>query len=174
MLADAALANRLLRALGEGAYPEAHREFEERIARNEDGGVSDKAARKTATHLVDRFGERDAAVYLRTISLSDRPLERALRGWFADFKAPPADPESEAPAEAPEEDAGERVTPDVAQEPDRQEDFTTLDRLLILAAVDAKQEVLGAEPEDAIDDAVGELVQLSPARGACPRRHRRR
>ncbi len=164
MLADAALANRLLRALGEGAYPEVHREFEERIARNEDGGVSDEAARKTATHLVDRFGERDAGVYLRTVSLSDRPLERALRGWFADFEAPPEDPESEAPAEAPEEDAGESETPDIVQEPDRQEDFTTLDRLLILAAVDAKQEVLGAEPEDAIDDAVGELIQLNGRR----------
>lgn len=163
MLADAALANRLLEAFGEGGYPEVHAEFEERIARNEDGEVSDEAARETATHLVDRFGERDAIVFLLTTSLADRPLARALRGWFADFEVE-ADQEPSTTEEAPEKDDAEDDTSETGQEPDRQEEFTTLDRLLILAAVDARQDVLGAEREDAIDDAVGELLQLSGRR----------
>lgn len=163
MLADAALANRLLEAFGEGGYPEVHGEFEERVARNEDGEVSDEAAPETATHLVDRFGERDAVIYLLTTSLADRPLARALRGWFADFEVA-TDQEPSTSAEAQEQDDAEGDTSDTSQEPDRQEEFTTLDRLLILAAVDARQDVLGAEREDAIDDAVGELLQLSGRR----------
>jgi len=163
MLADAALANRLLEAFGEGGYPEVHAEFEERIARNEDGEVSDEAARETATHLVDRFGERDAIVFLLTTSLGDRPLARALRGWFADFEVE-TDQEPATPEEAPKKDDAEGDTSDTSQEPDRQKEFTTLDRLLILAAVDARQEVLGAEREDAIDDAVDELIQLNGRR----------
>ena len=149
MLADAALANRLLRAFGENGYPEVHSEFEGRVARNEDGEVSDEAARETATHLVDRFGERDAVIYLLTTSLTDRPLARALRVWFADFEAA-TDREPSTSMEAREQDVSEVETPDTNQEPDRQEEFTTLDRLLILAAVDARQEVLGAEREDAV------------------------
>ncbi len=163
MLADAALANRLLEAFGEGGYPELHSEFEERVARNEDGEVSDAAARETATHLVDRFGERDAVFFLLTTSLADRPLARALRGWFADFEAA-TDRELSTSVEAREQDVTEGDTSDTSHEPDRQEKFTTLDRLLILAAVDARQDVQGAEPEDAIDDAVGELIQLSGRR----------
>lgn len=163
MLADAALANRLLEVFGEGGYPEVQAEFEERIARNEDGEVSDEAAQETATHLVDRFGEKDAIVFLLTTSLGDRPLARALRGWFADFNVE-ADQKPATSEEAPEKDDAEGDTSDTSQEPDRQEEFTTLDRLLILAAVDARQDVLGAEREDAIDDAVGELLHLSGRR----------
>lgn len=163
MLADATLASRLLAALAEGGYPEVHGEFEKRVARNEDGEVADEAARETATHLVDRFGARDAVIFLLATSLADRPLARALRGWFADFQVP-IDLEPSTSAEAQEQDDAEGDTPDTSQEPDRQEEFTTLDRLLILAAVDARQEVLGAEREDAIDDAVGELLQLSGRR----------
>lgn len=163
MLADAPLANRLLEALRERGYPEVHGEFEKRVARNEDGEVSDEAARETASHLVDRFGTRDAVMFLLTTSLADRPMARALRGWFADFEVA-TDQESSTSAEAREQDIAEGDTSDSSQEPDRQEEFTTLDRLLILAAVDAKQEVLGAEREDEIDDAVGELLQLSGRR----------
>ena len=163
MLADAALASRLLETFGEGGYPEVHGEFEERVARNEDGEVSGEAARETATHLVDRFGARDAVIFLLTTSLADRPLARALRGWFADFEVA-TDQEPLTPVEAREQEVSEGETSDTSQEPDRQEKFTTLDRLLILAAVDARQEVAGAEPEDAIDDAVGELMQLSGRR----------
>ena len=163
MLADATLASRLLAALAEGGYPEVHGEFEKRVARNEDGEVADEAARETATHLVDRFGARDAVIFLLATSLADRPLARALRGWFADFEVQ-IDLERPTSAEAQEQDDAEGDTPDTSQEPDRQEEFTTLDRLLILAAVDARQEVLGAEREDAIDDAVGELLQLSGRR----------
>lgn len=163
MLADATLASRLLEAFREGGYPEVHGEFEERVARNEDGEVSDEAARETATHLVDRFGARDTVIFLLTTSLADRSLARALRGWFADFEAP-IEQERSTPGEAREQDDAQGDTSETNQEPDRQEEFTTLDRLLILAAVDARQEILGAEREDAIDDAVGELLQLSGRR----------
>lgn len=163
MLADATLASRLLAALAEGGYPKVHGEFEKRVARNEDGEVADEAARETATHLVDRFGARDAVIFLLATSLADRPLARALRGWFADFEVP-SDHEPPTSTEEREQDDAEGETTDTSQEPDRQEQFTTLDRLLILAAVDARQEVLGAEREDAIDDAVDELIQLNGRR----------
>lgn len=163
MLADAALAHRLLRCFAANGYPRVHGEFEERVARNEDGQASDEAVQEAATRLIDRFCERDTLVYLLTRSLIDRPLRRALSVWFADFEAA-TDREPSTSVEESDGEVGEGEAPDTDQTPDRQEEFTTLDRLLILAAVDARQEVLGAESADAIDDAVGELIQLNGRR----------
>lgn len=163
MLVDAALANRLLRALAANGYPRVHGEFEERVARKEDDQAADETVQEAATHFIDRFCERDTVVYLLARSQIDRPLRRALSVWFSDFEAA-TDREPSTSVEESDEEVGEEEAPDTDQKPDRQEEFTTLDRLLILAAVDARQEVLGAESADAIDDAVDELIQLNGRR----------
>ena len=43
-------------------------------------------------------------------------------------------------------------------------EFTTLDRLLVSAAVDARKGIIGALNENEIDDAVDELIKLNGRR----------
>lgn len=74
---------------------------------------------------------------------------------------------AEVDAVAAEVDAdadAEELDAEAADESGREHTFTTLDRLLVQAAVDAKHGIEGALSEDEVDDAVDDYVHLSGRR----------
>ena len=151
--------------------------------------VSQDTIRQAADKLLDEFGARDAFVYLLALAQRKVPIARALQGWMQEqTKAEPAEeaeadeaapaPETTlatapAPTEDPpasEVDADANADTDVAtdaadaDEPGRERTFTTLDRVLVQAAVDAKYGIEGALSEDEVDDMVDDYVHLSGRR----------
>ena len=164
-VADERTAFLLLTASADHRKPEVRTKFSDLIGPIEEGeSAPDSVVHQAATALVTEFGAGDALIFLLTRALADGQLRNTLGKWLREL----ASLRESAPTKASEDSVEEATEPDSRSgssdesEPDRQEQFTTLDRLLILAAVDARQEVLGAEPQDAIDDAVDELLKAGP------------
>ena len=119
--------------------------------------------------LVQECGMRTVAVFLLTLRLLGAPAGEKGRAWLQELAQAP-----------PGEDRGDDQVPDPAaavtdehrweegeaeqEDPTRQQSFTTLDRLLILAAVDSAQDIKGALSTDELDDVVDELVTLNGRR----------
>ena len=125
--------------------------------------ASEEAVRLAADRLVASHGVRLALVCLLTRALVHRTLTAPLRAWWRDFSSVgPAD----EPVSAGELDDSSTAEIDVPAGSDRtrQLSFTTLDRVLMQAAEDARQSVFGALDEDGIDDAVDELLHLNGSR----------
>ena len=130
-----------------------------------------QVVRSAARGIVREFGLPAAATYLLTLQFFGAPAGEMGRAWLQEFlEAPTADPgvgavvdESAANGDEAVEDHGEDDHPE-QDDPTRQPWFTTLDRLLIFAAVGTAQGIKGALSEDELDDVVDELVTLNAQR----------
>ena len=128
-------------------------------------GVNEGDVHRAAEDLVREHGLRRAIVYFLTLAVQNVPFKGHLWSWMegsldrdsAGATVEPAD------AEAGDEDLYEGDV-DGESDPGRHRSFTTLDRLLIEAIVDSKQEVVGSLDSDEVDDAVNELVNLNGRR----------
>ena len=117
-----------------------------------------------ADDLEREHGLRRTVVYFLTLAIHGAPFVDHLWSWMG------------ALSERPEEEGGTEPQPVPASDPEVEEDvepeadpvrhrsFTTLDRLLVQAIVDGRQEVVGSLDEDEVDDAVDEFVNLNGAR----------
>ena len=131
--------------------------------------AEEEVVRSATREIVEQFGLRAAAVYLLTLRFFGAPAGETGRAWLQEFLEAPG---AEAAAEADEsaatvEEAVEGHAEDdqpQQDDPTRQPSFTTLDRLLILAAVDSAQGIEGALSADQLDDVVDELVTLNGRR----------
>ena len=144
---------------------------------HEEGGVDtfqqvdadDSVIQAAAERMVQEHGFRAAAVYLLALKLWNAPAGEKGRAWLQELlEAPPdtADPEPDESPEVAPEPSSPPAEETVAEQddPTRQRSFTTLDRLLVDAAVDAAQGIRGALSEDELDDVVDELVTLNRSR----------
>ena len=122
--------------------------------------------RSAVGKLVTEYGARATAVYMLTLRVFDAPAGATGRACLkALVEAGPGAEASEAGADTP--GTTESLAEDSRTEqedPTRQPSFTTLDRLLIRAAVDSAQGIAGALTEDELDDLVDELVTLNSSR----------
>ena len=128
-----------------------------------------EVVRSAARGIVEAFGWRATAVYLLTLRFSGAPAGEMGRAWLQEgLEAAGAEAAIEADeSAATEEVAGEdRAADDHLEQddPTRQPSFTTLDGLLIVAAVDTAQGIEGALSADQLDDVVDELVTLNGRR----------
>lgn len=116
-----------------------------------------------AERLVVKHGARPALVCLLTLALEHRALTAPLRAWWRDFAS---GAESGEPASVDGPDDTEAADTGTTAEDDhaRLASFTTLDRILMRAAEDARQGIIGALDEDGVDDAVDEFLQLNGSR----------
>ena len=122
--------------------------------------------------LQSEYGTRAVAVYMLTLMLFGAPAGKKGRARLQELeraRAVEGDPETRVPdsaAAALVEPREEEHEEDEAQQedPTRQQSFTTLDRLLILSAVDSAQQIKGALSPDELDDVVDELVKLNGRR----------
>ena len=119
----------------------------------------EETIRFAAIKMAEEHGPRAAALYLLSMRLSDAPAGEKAAACLRDLCADRVDdPISEVDAVAapiPDESGGDLS---------RQRSFTTLDRLLINAAVDTAGGIDGALTEDQLDDAVDEFVKLNGRR----------
>ena len=127
--------------------------------------VRDEAVHEAAEDLVGEHGLRRVVVYFLTLDILGTPFTDHLWSWMKrSLERTPRDTTDEpAAAEPDDEDLYEEG---VEQESDlsRHRSFTTLDRLLIEAIVDSKQEVVGSLTAEEVDDAVDEFVSLNGRR----------
>lgn len=131
-------------------------------------------ARSAISQMVREHGMRKPAVYLLALISTGTVPGETGGTWLQELleaQATEADAEAEESpatgAEAARRAAVEEQTDEDQLEeddPTRQLSFTTLDRLLILTAVDAAQGIEGALSEDQLDDVVDELVTLNGRR----------
>ena len=131
--------------------------------------AKESVVRSATREIVEQFGLRAAAVYLLTLRLFGAPAGETGRAWLQELLEAPgaaAAEEADEAAATEEEDAEGHAEEDQPEQddPTRQPSFTTLDRLLILAAVDTAQGIEGALNEDQLDDVVDELVKLNASR----------
>ena len=131
--------------------------------------AKEDVVRSATREIVEQFGLRAAAVYLLTLRLFGAPAGETGRAWLQELLEAPgaaAAEEADEAAATEEEDAEGHAEEDQPEQddPTRQPSFTTLDRLLILAAVDTAQGIEGALNEDQLDDVVDELVKLNASR----------
>ena len=139
------------------------------LASLEDVDATEEIVKLAVTRLVQDYGPQPVAVYLLTLCLFRAPAGEKGRTCLLDLleaahgqgspesgKSPPR--ETEAAEHPVEEIQAEQ------EDPSRQPSFTTLDRLLILAAVDSAQGIEGALSADELDDVVDELVILNGRR----------
>lgn len=133
-----------------------------------ENATSDRV-RRAADAVAEEFGEREAVVLLMIVVVLEAPMSASLMDWMRRRAAAQA----AAGAGAPEETGGRAVdarsvpeTPpaDAAREPGREHTFTTLDRVLVQAAVDARRGIEGALSEDEVDDVVNDYVHLNGRR----------
>ena len=131
--------------------------------------AKEDVVRSATREIVEQFGLRAAAVYLLTLRLFGAPAGEAGRAWLQELLEAPdgaaalESDETAAPEEEAVEDDAEEDQPE-QDDPTRQPSFTTLDGLLILAAVNTAQGIEGALDEDQLDDVVDELVKLNASR----------
>ena len=131
--------------------------------------ANEDVVRSATREIVEQFGLRAAAVYLLTLRLFGATAGETGRAWLQELLEAPgaaAAVEADEAAATEEEDAEGHAEEDQPEQddPTRQPSFTTLDRLLILAAVDTAQGIEGALNEDQLDDVVDELVKLNASR----------
>ena len=135
----------------------------------EEVDADEDVVRSAVTRLVKEHGPRAPAVYLLTLRLFRAPAGEKGRAWLQERLDAPlgeaALESEESPSAEPE--TAEHQAEELQAEPDdptRQLSFTTLDRLLILTAVDSAQGIEGALTADELDDVVNELVTLNGRR----------
>ena len=150
----------------------------------------EEVVRAAAEGIAKDHGLRAVAIYMLTLRLWNAPAGEKGRRWVRDMleagteatrpradelagteatRPQPDEPVATAsdPQPEPGTDDSEADPDDSAADPDdpsRLPSFTTLDRLLILAAVDTAQGIEGALGEDELDDVVEELVKLNGRR----------
>ena len=136
--------------------------------------AEEKVVQAAIRGMVEKNEPQACAVYLLALRFFGAPAGETGRAWLQELLEAPS-PEADEVAEEPQAAAAEAVERDAeehALEEDQLEDddltrqlsFTTLDRLLILAAVDTAQGIKGALNEDQLDDVVDELVTLNGRR----------
>ena len=131
--------------------------------------AEEDVVRSAIRGIVKAFGPRTSVVYLLALRVTGEPVGEKARTWLQELLEAPAG-EAGAGAEesrVPEVEEAERdLEEDQLEEddPTRQLTFTTLDRLLIHAAVDTAAGIKGALSEDQLDDVVDELVTLNGRR----------
>lgn len=120
--------------------------------------LDEDAVRRAASALQDEYGQREAAVYFLALAVRDGPAAEGLRTWMREQA-------QEAPAHA--EDEAQEAPADAEAAPDelgREQEFTTLDRVLMQTVVDAKHGVEGSLAEDEVDDMVEDYIHLNGKR----------
>lgn len=177
-LRDPGLASRLVQCLHvPGRLPMVTGFLDALSVPNSDGEVgsfdevdaNEDVVRSAVTKLVEEYGPRAPATYLLTLRLFRAPAGEKGRARLQEMlEAPPGEAEHESlesPSTEPEAAEQQAEESQAEQEdPTRQLSFTTLDRLLILTAVDSAQGIKGALSEDELDDLVDELVTLNGRR----------
>ena len=135
----------------------------------EEVDANEDVVRSAVTRLVKERGPRAPAIYLLTLRVFGAPAGEKGRAWLQELlEAPPDEAvfeSEESPSVEPEtaEHQAEAIQTE-QEDPTRQLSFTTLDRLLILSAVDSAQGIKGALSADELDDVVDELVTLNGRR----------
>ncbi len=134
-----------------------------------DVDASGETVKSAVAGLVREYGLDSVAVYLLALRLFRAPAgekgRTCLLALLTDSSGEAArEPDTSPPGEAdPVEARGEEIQ-DEHEDPTRQRSFTTLDRLMIHAAVDSAQGIEGALDADELDDVVDELVKLNGRR----------
>jgi len=123
--------------------------------------VREETVRRAATALQEEYGQRKVVVHFLALVLHKAPMAESLRAWMREEAE--AAPQSEAALPQETQDAPGAVE-DAANEPGREETFTTLDRVLMWTIEDAKHGVEGALDEDEVDDMVDDYVNLNGRR----------
>ena len=132
--------------------------------------ADDEVVRSAAEGIAKDHGLRATAIYLLVLRLWNAPAGEKGRLWLrevleAGTGAAHRQPNEPAgTASQPKPEPGTDASAADRDDPTRQLSFTTLDRLLILAAVDTAQGIEGALGEDELDDVVDELVKLNGRR----------
>jgi tetratricopeptide (TPR) repeat protein len=123
--------------------------------------ATDEALTAAADHILDRFPAAQVCVYLLTLQAFEHSRWSGLTPWLG---ALPARIGRAAPF--PERAADELADQEVAspEPPPSLQDFTTFDRVLIRAIIDAAQGIEGALGPDELDDMIEETVQLNSSR----------
>ena len=135
----------------------------------DDVDASEEVVRSASGAIADEYGDRAAAVYLLALLHWRAPAGKKARAWLRELCETLTEtpgPEADA-SHAPEPetaDSSEEEIEGAQDDPSRQRSFTTLDRLLILAAVDTAQGIEGSLSKDELEDAVDELVKLNGRR----------
>ncbi len=126
--------------------------------------VEEPDVHQAAENLVSEHGLRRVVVYFLTLDILGTPFTDHLWSWMQQSLEQVSTAVLEEPVAEPDDE--ELYEPDVdgGSDPGRHRSFTTLDRLLIEAIVDSKQEVVGSLSADEVDDAVDELVNLNGRR----------
>ena len=135
-------------------------------------GGDEERVRAAVREMVERHGARASVVYLLALRFFGAPAGETGRLWVEErLAAAIGEGEGESGAEAEEDRADDSETVEdgdevraVVGEPAREPSFTTLDRLLIHAAVDSAQGIQGALGEGELDEVVKELVTLNGRR----------
>ena len=125
----------------------------------------EEVVHEAAEDLAREHGLRRVIVYFLTLAIQGAPFTAHLWSWMkGSFERDSTDATAERTAT--ESDDEDLYDEDVDEDSDlgRHRSFTTLDRLLIEALVDSKQEVVGSLSTDEIDDAVDEFVNLNGRR----------
>ena len=135
----------------------------------EEVDANEDVARSAVLKLVTEYGPMASTVYLLTLRHFGAPAGEKGRAWLQELlEAPPGEASLdsvESPSVEPETADHQAEANQTEQEdPTRQLSFTTLDRLLILSAVDSAQGIKGALTADELDDVVDELVTLNGRR----------
>ena len=125
--------------------------------------------RSAVGSLATEYGPRAIATYLLTLRIFGAPAgEKGRASLEALLETSPGDADADVQAAGPAAPptAGDQAEERLAgeEDPTRQPSFTTLDRLMILAAVDSAQGIAGALTADELDDLVDELVTLNSTR----------
>lgn len=115
--------------------------------------------------LVREHGLRRAIVYFLTLDILGAPFTDHLWSWMKrSLERASADATDEPAATEPDDEDLYEEAADEESDPGRHRSFTTLDRLLVHAIVDSKQEVVESLSADEVDDAVDEFVNLNGRR----------
>ncbi len=129
--------------------------------------ANEDVVRSAVEKLVKAYGAQAIAVLLLTLCLVRAPAGEKGRSCLQELLKTPRgedDFDSEATDSSALATAGSPEDQTDREDPTRQISFTTLDRLLILAAVDSAGGIRGALTADELDDAVDELVTLNGRR----------
>lgn len=126
-------------------------------------GPAEADVHSAADDLAREHGLRRVVVYFLTAAILEEPYTAHLISWLTAL-SPDAAPPDVASSDAESAPALDDEVEEEEGDPARHRSFTTLDRLLIEAMVDARQDVVGSLEEDEVDDAVDEFVSLNRSR----------
>ncbi|HSW49179.1 MAG TPA: hypothetical protein VLH09_03345, partial [Bryobacteraceae bacterium] len=138
-----------------------HHQGHAEVAVMDRAAITPTVLREAAQAAGESHGQRAAVIYFLALCLQRVPFAADLWSWMAQCEAGTGsvDVTGREPVESEIEDA-DAVQPGAAYNPA----FTTIDKLLIHAAVDAVQQIEGALTEDELDDLVDEVIHLNGRR----------